>query len=292
MSSGFLNLLKPCGMTSHDVVNRVRKAFKTRAVGHMGTLDPEAAGVLPLAIGRATRLIPLVEGDSKVYRAEVLVGVSTDTYDSHGKVVARTLGAELSREGFEQALQRFLGNIEQIPPMFSAIKVQGKKLYELARAGEEIERAPRSITITRLELLNYYLRPDGLYCGLIEVECSKGTYIRSLCHDLGQVVSIPACMGFLLRMRSGPFTIMNSVTLDELERAPALLDMGSLFSHMPCIKLTKVEAMRFAQGQSLCVAGDEGMVVVYCEQVFLGLAKLCGGLLAPFKVLAREGEIG
>jgi len=199
----------------------------------MGTLDPEAAGVLPLAVGRATRLIPFVEGTTKVYRAEVIFGVSTDTDDSHGKVLNRDEESDITTEQVAKALSLFQGEIMQVPPMYSAIKVKGKKLYELAREGHEIERTARPVSISRSQLLGLTRRSDGLYVALIEIDCSKGTYVRSLCRDLGEALDIPACMGFLLRLSSGPFSVSHSVTIDEIESLPRLIPIGDLFEHLP-----------------------------------------------------------
>ncbi len=215
MMDGIFNLYKPVGMTSHDVVARVRRLTHQKRVGHAGTLDPAASGVLPICLGQATRVVEYLSEGGKSYRATIVFGVVTDTYDAEGEVV-RSAPVHLTREEIEAALLTFLGQQMQMPPLYSAIKKDGQPLYKLARAGVEVERQPRPVVITRLEVLEWQSPVLTL-----EVECSKGTYIRSLAYDLGERLGCGAHLGGLIRLRSGPFTLEESLTLEELAQALA-----------------------------------------------------------------------
>lgn len=207
MTDGFLNLLKPPGMTSSDAVVLVRRAFaRGTKVGHMGTLDPEAAGVLPIGVGSAARLFDYVTEKEKTYRAEIAIGQATDTQDATGRVVARGPGVRM--EDLRAVLPRFIGEIEQVPPAYSAIKVGGRKLYEAARAGEALEVPSRRVQIYGLDLAGQ----SGENRFLLDVRCGRGTYIRTLCHDIGRALGTCAHMAFLLRVRSGVFGIEDAVT--------------------------------------------------------------------------------
>ena len=209
---GILIVNKPRGMTSHDVVSRIRRLFGTRQVGHTGTLDPDAEGVLPILIGRATKLSDILTAETKRYKARVRLGIETDTYDASGTVI-KTVEPKVSREEIILTAERFLGKQNQIPPMYSAIKQGGKKLYELARKGVEIERPAREITIYSLTCEEFN---SDLSSFSMTVECSKGTYIRSLCHDLGKALGCGAHMEGLVRTASGSFTLENAYTLEEI----------------------------------------------------------------------------
>lgn len=212
--SGFLNIHKPVGMTSHDVVAKVRRLVKPQGVtkvGHAGTLDPLATGVLILCVGSATRLSDDVMHGTKQYHATVRLGINTDTYDAEGSITEQHDTSHLTPEQIQQALRQFVGEIDQIPPMYSAIKWGGKKLYDLARAGQTVERPPRRITIHALEMLEYSL-PDVT----IQVTCSAGTYIRSLAYDLGRVLGVGGYLTALSRTQSGGFKLEDAVLLDAL----------------------------------------------------------------------------
>ncbi|MDY6917770.1 MAG: tRNA pseudouridine(55) synthase TruB [Chloroflexota bacterium] len=211
---GILNINKPAAETSLDTVRRVRRLCGQRWVGHAGTLDPGATGVLPVCLGQATRIIPFIVDAHKTYIAEMELGVVTDTYDADGRVTRRVDCSHVTREQVEQALPAFRGSILQKPPMYSAVKHQGKRLYELARAGIEVERELRTAEVFRLELLDW--QPP--LC-TVEVECGKGTYVRSLAHDLGQAVGCGAHVKKLVRTRNGLFDIRDSVTVSQLEAA-------------------------------------------------------------------------
>ena len=210
--NGIFNIDKPSGWTSHDVVARVRRITGQKRVGHAGTLDPLATGVLPVVLGTATRLVEYLADADKAYRATVVLGATTNTYDREGTLTPSPNTLMPSREEVETTLHQFRSEIEQLPPMHSAIKVGGKKLYELARQGIEVERQPRKVTISNLQLEAY--KPPILQ---MFVECSKGTYIRSLAHDLGSALGTGAYLDALIRTRHGPFTLGGATTLEGLE---------------------------------------------------------------------------
>ena len=210
---GILNILKPPGMTSFDVVAFLRGLTGVRKIGHAGTLDPMAAGVLPVCAGRATKAVEFLMEKDKIYRAEVVLGVITDTQDTTGTVLDRKK-PELSDNDIIQAVASFRGKYMQLPPMYSALRVNGKKLYQLAREGIETERHRREVEIYSAEVLD--IRRNDDIRVLLEVRCSKGTYIRTLCADIGDALGCGGCMSFLLRLKAGPFSISDSVTLEEL----------------------------------------------------------------------------
>ena len=207
MIDGFLVIDKPEGLTSHDVVQRVRRIANQRRVGHLGTLDPLATGVLPIALGEATKLSQLLTHGAKSYRGKVQLGVETTTYDREGEVVARTDGPWPTRAELEKALSAFAGEIEQVPPPYSAVKQGGQAAYRRARRGEEVKLEPRRVSISRVELTSY--EPPLVS---LEVDCSAGTYLRSMAHDLGAALGTGAHLHELCRTRSGPFQLSQSIT--------------------------------------------------------------------------------
>ena len=209
---GFLNIYKPQGKTSHDIVAILRRITKIKQIGHTGTLDPFAEGVLPICIGKATRLIEYL-ADDKAYIGTVQFGKSTTTYDIEGDVV-KTSSQKITRIELENILSRFRGEIEQYPPIYSAIKVKGKKLYEYARKGEEVKIEPRKVVINKLELINF--DEDSQVAELL-IECSKGTYIRSIANDIGEALNCYGHLIKLLRIKAGKFEIENSIKLEDLE---------------------------------------------------------------------------
>ena len=208
--NGILNVLKPPGMTSHNVVAYIKRILNVDKVGHTGTLDPGAAGVLPICIGRATRISEYLLNDKKTYRAELQIGFKSDTLDKYG-IIEKVPVPVISEENIYSAFEKFKGRIEQLPPMFSAVKHNGKRLYSLAREGIVVDRKIRDAYIYSINILNIYNEKV-----LFDVTCSKGTYIRTLCSDIGKLLHSDAIMTFLLRTKTGPFEIKNSVTLDEL----------------------------------------------------------------------------
>ena len=211
---GILNIDKPEGRTSFSVVAMIRRLSGERRVGHAGTLDPAASGVLPVCLGRGTRVTEFLVDATKVYRAEIELGVATDTYDASGRITQRGDASRISREQVKGALESFCGEIQQVPPMFSAVKHQGKPLYKLARAGITVERRSRPAKISYLELKEW--RPP---VATVEIECGKGTYIRSLAHDLGQMLGCGASLKSLVRLRCGLFDIKDAVSVHHLEDA-------------------------------------------------------------------------
>jgi tRNA pseudouridine55 synthase len=201
-------------MTSFDVVSYLRGVLKTKKIGHAGTLDPIAAGVLPIFVGKATKAIEFVMGEDKLYRAELTLGVGTDTQDSSGRVISKSK-VEASDESIAEAVRSFTGVYSQLPPMFSALKVNGKKLYEMARKGIEVERRPREVEIHSIDIIEINRNKDDVTV-LFDVHCSKGTYIRTLCYDIGEKLGCGGHMSFLLRKRAGIFNIESSVVLEKI----------------------------------------------------------------------------
>ncbi len=248
MSSGILVLDKPKGMTSHDVVRHVRRITGVRKVGHAGTLDPMATGVLVICVGRATRLAEYITAADKSYQATMQLGVETDTYDADGRVLSsRPVG--ISRDQVEAALLEFTGSIDQVPPMYSAIKRQGRPLYTLARRGITVERQARQVRISRAELVHW--APP---CATIAVTCSAGTYVRSLAHDLGQLLGCGAHLTQLARRRSGRFDLSDAVPLKELSAenwTDHLRPMDAAVSGLPVLAINPEAARQLIQGQSI-----------------------------------------
>ena len=249
---GFLNINKPLHWTSHDVVARVRGRCREMGmrikVGHAGTLDPLADGVLVVCLGAATRLSDYMMRGRKIYRAEITLGASTDTYDAEGEVVSRCDAGRITRDDVLRALPRFTGDIDQIPPMYSAIKVDGKKLYELARKGQSIERRARTVTIHDIKLLGWKLPQAEL-----EVVCGAGAYIRSLAHDLGEALGVGAYLSRLTRIASGAFELADSISLDDLLRCDewtrCLISPYCALADYPRKSLNAHEISRLRNGQ-------------------------------------------
>lgn len=280
MSGGFINLNKPSGMTSHDAVNRVRRIFSTRKVGHAGTLDPQASGVLPIAIGRATKFIEYL-ADDKSYRAEILFGVATDSGDLEGEIIFRADDFQMpTADEFKLVAKNFIGEVEQTPPKFSAIKIHGRKAYDLARKNVEIEMPSRLVKIFNIELIA--LEKDSV---VIEVECGKGTYIRSLATDLGERFNLPATLKNLVRLRVGDFDIKNSLTLDELN-AEKILPIEDCLKHLPRFDLAERRVRAFMNGLPTTVqVADEKFLRVFSEGKFLGIGRIENGELKASKII-------
>lgn len=272
---GFINILKPTGLSSHDVVDIVRRIFKQKRVGHAGTLDPAAAGILPVALGRAARLVEYMEGADKSYRAEIAFGYATDTGDVYGEVVESVENPVLpSEEKLRGVLAHFVGEIEQTPPAYSAIKIGGQRAYDLARQGAEVEIPTRRVMIHRLELVH----ADPAHARiLIDVDCAKGTYIRVLCTDIGAAMGLPATMRFLLRTRVGGFRLADSYTLEELaEAGESAVCAPDTALDLPCYELDAQRVKAFYSGLSTSerrMTLAEGFYRVYAEGVFLGIGR-------------------
>lgn len=240
MYNGIINIYKEAGFTSHDVVARMRGILKQKKIGHTGTLDPEAVGVLPVCLGSATRLCDMLTGQDKEYEAVMLLGVETDTQDLTGRILAdKPVGCPPDEA--RRAVLSFVGEYDQVPPMYSACKVGGRKLYELAREGKEVERSPRRVLISSIEITDLNLPRISL-----RVTCSKGTYIRTLCHDIGQKLGCGAAMESLKRTRAGRFGIAEAISLAQLEQLcregreqERILPVETVFAHLPAIHVRK-----------------------------------------------------
>jgi tRNA pseudouridine55 synthase len=271
---GLVVVDKPTGCTSHDVVGRLRRVYGQRRVGHAGTLDPDATGVLLVGLGRATRLLRFLQETSKTYRATVVFGVATDSLDASGAVLDR-VAMQLTREQIEAAAAGFVGTSEQVPPMVSAIKIGGRRLHELARAGVEVERPPRPIRIDRFDVESF---TDGSYpeAGVV-VDCSSGTYIRSLAADLGVALGGCAHLRDLRRFRVGAFDVSTARTLPDIESDPA------------AAVLTPVEAMRALP--RLAVAGEEQRAVSHGAVFAAAALPAAGDSPGPFAVVDGDGTL-
>ncbi len=260
--NGIISVLKPPGMTSHDVVAVIRRLLGVRAVGHTGTLDPGAAGVLPVCVGTATRVAEFISASGKAYRAEVTFGFTTDTLDGFGRVTSR----QAVRATYEEALAvipALTGRVKQVPPMVSAVKHGGKKLYELARQGKEVEREPREVLIEEIRPVAYNWEQEFPSI-LFDVSCSKGTYIRTLCADWGNNLGSGACMTYLLRTRSGSFKLDRAWTLEELAQAVEQGDWSFLLpsdrglEHLTALTVKEHRVKALLNGLSLAAVDYSG----------------------------------
>lgn len=278
--NGIILVDKPADWTSHDVVAKLRGILHERRVGHSGTLDPMATGLLTVFVGRATRAVQFAETYNKRYVASLRCGYSTDTQDTSGRVTAQT-GISPTEAELTDVLPEFTGEISQIPPMYSAIKVSGKKLYELARKGETVERKPRTVNISELSLVGH----DG-DDSVLSVSCSKGTYIRTLCNDIGERLGCLACMSALRRTNAGPFDVRDAHTLSEISEDPEryIIPVDSLFSEHPAIELSAAQTAKLKCGNILNVSAKNGTYRVYAENGdFLALANVSAGKLKTIK---------
>ena len=292
---GIVVVDKPVGLTSNAVLQQVRRAYRARKAGHTGSLDPMASGVLPVCFGEATKLSGLLLDSPKIYEVVGRLGTRTDTGDAEGEVVETTAVPAVDIAGLDAALEEFRGDIEQVPPMYSALKHEGRRLYELARRGETIERPPRRVTIHRLERLAW-ATPDLR----LRVACSKGTYIRTLIEDIGAALGSCAHVVELRRVAAGPFTIGDATELDALTdpaadarwRATRLLPVDAGVPELPLVRLNDADADRLCHGQPVSLVGNEscpeetpasGLIRVYGPgDTFLGLGQADGeGRLAP-----------
>ena len=280
--NGIVIVDKPQGWTSQDVTARLRRVYATRRIGHGGTLDPMATGVLPVFVGRATRGVEFFEHARKEYETLLRPGIVTDTQDITGTVL-ETREVSLDDAGIEAALAGFRGEILQVPPMYSALKVNGQKLCDLARKGKTVDRQPRPITIHALE----YLGMEG-GCLRLRVDCSKGTYIRTLCQDIGQALGCGGCMEALRRTRAGEYTISQAVPLQELldseNPAQYLRPVDSMFANHPMVSLTANQERRCRNGNAFSVTLPEGTYRAYSQTgEFLMLARVTGGTMETIK---------
>ncbi|MCI6286949.1 tRNA pseudouridine(55) synthase TruB [Acidaminococcus fermentans] len=282
---GIFNVLKPPGMTSHDVVGALRKILHMKKIGHGGTLDPLAAGVLPVFTGMATRFLEYAAHEEKSYRAELTFGFQTDTGDTEGTVIAESPVRDLTAEEIEAALASFRGEGTQIPPMYSAISVGGTKLYKLARQGIEVKREPRPITLYELEKVDYTGKTL-----VFDVTCSKGTFIRTLCEDLAAKLGMKGTMSFLLRRRAGVFRLEDAHTLQEIAADPEGCCMGvePILAGFPKKIVNALQGRRIAQGVATTLPGlTEGTLYQLWTRdgVLVGLARAVDGRLRAHKII-------
>lgn len=298
MMDGVINVYKEKGFTSHDVVAKMRGILKQKKIGHTGTLDPAAEGVLPVCLGKGTRLCDLLTDKSKTYRAVMLLGVETDTQDTTGQIL-RECPVQVTEEDVRREVLRFVGDYDQIPPMYSALKVNGKKLYELAREGVEVEHKARPVVIHEIEIEEIDLPRVTM-----TVSCSKGTYIRTLCHDIGARLGCGAAMESLLRTRVGMFSLADSLTLSEIE---ALAESGEIAGHVippdaifgdsPALTAPQTLDKKLHNGNAFAVsetglAGEAKENVKRAESVrvydsagaFIGLYGCEAGIMKPIKI--------
>ncbi|MEN6548591.1 MAG: tRNA pseudouridine(55) synthase TruB [Armatimonadia bacterium] len=289
--NGFLNLLKPPGMTSHDVVQVARRTLRTKAIGHTGTLDPAAAGVLVLTVGYATRLGEYVADAVKGYRAEIALGVTTDSGDVEGAVTARASAADVTEERVRAALGDLTGTVTMRPPVHSAVRVNGERLYKLARAGEAVEAPERVVEVYALELLEFVPCTDTALVR-VDVTCSKGTYIRSLATMLGEKLGCGAHLSMLIRTRVGAMRIDEAVTLEELAADPArpLLTAQQAIPDLPRVMVSEPQREALVHGQAVqAVELAQGPVLVYDEAgELVCLGESSGELIQPHKVFQKS----
>lgn len=279
---GFINLNKPQGFSSHDCVARVRRILQTKKVGHGGTLDPLAVGVLPIAVGKATRLLQFLPS-KKAYRAKVRFGLRTTTDDLEGEIISQRKCPDLKLENITNFFVDFMGNIEQIPPIYSAIKKDGKKLYELARQGKDVDIPSRQVEIFKIDVVSWL---SGDFPELeLDIVCGSGTYIRAIARDLGEKVGTGATLANLVRTLSCTLDIDHSIDLEHLEQQKnnqqlTLIPPDLLLSHLPKISLEEEESRRWKQGQKLMFSDDNSQQF-YCtydqEKQFIGISEIKEG---------------
>ena len=280
--NGIVIVDKPQEWTSQDVTARLRRVFNTRRIGHGGTLDPMATGVLPVFVGRATRGVEFFEHAEKAYETVLRLGITTDTEDIFGNILTEQ-DAFVTGEMLEEVLRKFRGEILQVPPMYSALKVNGQKLCDLARKGKEVERKPRPITIHELTLLG--MEADGIH---LRVRCSKGTYIRTLCKDIGEALGCGGCMAALRRIQAGEYTAEEAISLQELlettEPEKYLRGVDTMFRNYPEVTLTANQEKRCRCGNSFSVKMEDGTYRAYGQNgEFLMLAKVENGVMSTIK---------
>jgi tRNA pseudouridine55 synthase len=291
--SGIILLDKRLGVSSNQALQEVRRLFNANKAGHTGSLDPLATGLLPLCFGEATKVSALMLDDDKRYQVTIKLGVMTDTGDSEGQIVAEMPVPDFSESQLLDCLQHFTGEIDQVPPMYSALKHQGKKLYELAREGKTVDRPARRITIYAIELLAFDSQQISL-----DVRCSKGTYIRSLAEDIGHYLGSCGTVTALRRTASGQFNLADAFTIEQLRE----MDLATLYasrlpvdiplSHIPAVSVNDDQVLSIKQGQQIDLNSTElGTVRIYSQQCFLGLGEmLINGKLAPKKLFHLDNQ--
>ncbi|KAA9260025.1 tRNA pseudouridine(55) synthase TruB [Lactobacillus jensenii] len=294
MINGILVINKSKGMTSGDVVYKLRKILKTRKVGHAGTLDPEVEGVLPIAIGQATKLIELMHERPKSYTGRGLFGFSTDSYDTDGKVLKRKdVTEKIFFDKIQEGMDSFLGKIDQVPPIYSAVKVNGKRLYEYAREGIPVTRPVRSVEIFKYQLIEPVTYQDGQEEFGFDIECSKGTYVRSLVNDLGEKLGYPAVMTHLQRTSSSGFDLKQAIRLEELEKNPELavkyiLPIDSFFADYETIDMSEGIWQKVKNGNAISLRNDAKKVALRYNKKVKAIYELKSHTYRPYLMLLQN----
>lgn len=294
MINGILVINKSKGMTSGDVVYKLRKILKTRKVGHAGTLDPEVEGVLPIAIGQATKLIELMHERPKSYTGRGLFGFSTDSYDTDGKVLKRKdVTEKISFDKIQEGMDSFLGKIDQVPPIYSAVKVNGKRLYEYAREGIPVTRPVRSVEIFKYQLIEPVTYQDGQEEFGFDIECSKGTYVRSLVNDLGEKLGYPAVMTHLQRTSSSGFDLKQAIRLEELEKnlelaVKYILPIDSFFADYETIDMSEGIWQKVKNGNAISLRNDAKKVALRYNKKVKAIYELKSHTYRPYLMLLQN----
>lgn len=288
---GFINFLKPPGMTSHDVVGFVRKKLRLKKVGHTGTLDPGVAGVLPICVGRATRLAEYITLRPKSYRAEITFGIATDSQDAYGSILSKKDCSHVQYEEFIEIIQDFIGDIKQIPPMTSAVRVGGVRLYDLARKGIEVERNPKNVTIHQIDIIKKdWQLPNPKV--IFDVFCSKGTYVRTLCHDIGERLGVGAYLSFLIRTQTGSFNIQNAWAIEEInsliarENLDFLLPIQEGICFIPSITIDHEQSKNLLHGKTIILPENS-----YCKNQIYQIKDPNNIFLAVGQVITKDESI-
>ena len=292
MLSGIINLKKEAGMTSHDAVFKLRKILKEKKIGHGGTLDPDVTGVLPIAVGKATRLIEYMQEEGKIYEGEITLGISTTTEDASGEVVEVTpVSPDLSQEMVDQAMAAFVGQVVQIPPMYSAVKVDGRKLYEYARAGQEVERPKRTIEINSFERTSPLVAEGDLVRFTFRVKCGKGTYVRTLSVDLGAKLGYASHMSKLERTGSAGLTLDDALTLAEISDLVEKGDFSFLrplelgIGDLPTVELTSEQVTEVSFGRRISLETDVDLLAAFHQDKLIAILERRDDLYKPRKVM-------
>ena len=292
MLSGIINLKKEAGMTSHDAVFKLRKILKEKKIGHGGTLDPDVTGVLPIAVGKATRLIEYMQEEGKIYEGEITLGISTTTEDASGEVVEVTpVSLDLSQEMVDQAMAAFVGQIVQIPPMYSAVKVDGRKLYEYARAGQEVERPKRTIEISSFERTSPLVAEGDLVRFTFRVKCGKGTYVRTLSVDLGARLGYASHMSKLERTGSAGLALDDALTLAQISDLVEKGDFSFLrplelgIGDLPTIELTSEQVTEVSFGRRISLETDVDLLAAFHQDKLIAILERRDDLYKPRKVM-------
>lgn len=291
MISGIINVKKEAGMTSHDAVFKLRKILQEKKIGHGGTLDPDVTGVLPIAVGKATRVIEYMTEAGKVYEGEITIGFSTTTEDASGEVVEVTSVSDLSETAIDAAMATFVGDITQIPPMYSAVKVNGRKLYEYARAGETVDRPERQVTIYEFVRTSPVTVADGKAVFTFRVACSKGTYVRTLSVDLGKQLGYASHMSALKRTASAGLELQDSLTMEQIEEKVAKQDFSFLLpmeygvGDLPRVELTEEQMTEISFGRFIQLDCQEELVAAFRDGKVLAILERRHQDYKPRKVL-------